>query len=679
MFASAQAGSAAAAAQIEDVFATHLYSGTGSVQSIANGVNLLSGSGLVWIKRRDSTEDHYLFDTIRGVNQEFNSNTTDASTALANSLTAFNTNGFTLGSATGVNTSGGIYSAWTFKEQLKFFDIVTYTGNGTARTIAHSLGAVPGCIIIKKINSTSPGAVYHDQLGTNEYLTLNLGSNKSTSANVYSAVPTSSVFSIGSDGIVNANGDTYVAYLFARNTNGFGPAGNDGVVFCGSYTGNASTSGPSVTLGWEPQWLLVKCADTYSRNWVMYDNLRALSNDLTSQLEPNTTAAETSAAAYFRLNPTGFQVTSTATQVNGNAAQFVFIAIRRGPMRPPVLGTSVFMPAVYTGTNVDHRLVNTTIAPDLVWIRQRNDTVLGGLVVGDRLRGQPYLLTGTTAAAVNTADAFDQQLQGGTEYGNAFSAMNGVWVGNDATAKLNVSTLASNQVVEAFRRAPSFMDVVTYTGTGSATTFKHNLGVAPELMIVKQYGSGTQNWAVYYGSDIDFGASPTLNLNFASLIYQQWELGTNSVYLNSDAIPFADSTFWNDQIPTISEFSVGTSNETNASGGQYVAMLFASCPNVSKVGRYVGNGATLGVECGFSTGARFVLIKDLSGIANWYLWDSARGIVSSTDPWLTTNLTIAEAASDDSIDVYTGGFFVNQNATTNINVLNRTYFFWAIA
>jgi hypothetical protein len=672
MFASAQAGSATVGSNIEDVFATHLYEGTGGVQTINNGINLNLSGGLVWIKRRDSTEDHYLFDTIRGVNQELNSNTTDASTALANSLTSFNTNGFTLGAATGVNTSGGIYTAWTFKEQFKFFDMVTYTGNGTARTIPHSLGAVPGCIIIKKINGTSGGAVYHDQLGTNEYLALNSNANKATSANVYSAVPTSSVFSIGTDGIVNANGDTYVAYLFARNTNGFGPAGNDGVVFCGSYTGNASTSGPSVTLGWEPQWLLVKCADTYSQNWVMYDNFRALSNDLSSQLEPNTNAAETSAAAYFRLNATGFQVKSTATQVNGNAAQFVFIAIRRGPMRPPVIGTSVFVPSVYTGTNVDNRLVTTTIAPDVVWMRQRNDNVLAGMVVASRLRGQPYVLTGSLNAEASAADAFDQQLQGGTEYGNAFSAMNGVWVGNDATAKLNVNTQVGNHIVEAFKRAPEFFDSLIYTGTGSVadgmpnnySVIPHNLRTPPELVIYKDMSvGGTQFWPVYC-KEIGVANFLNLNSNIAST-----GVGTEWWAINSTTRASPDA----------SNLYIGPAVQLNLLSSRFLVMMFASASNVSRVGSYTGNGATLSVDCGFTTGARFVLIKRTNASGNWYIWDSARGIVSANDPWLITNGTSAEVSSDDSIDVFSGGFYVNQKVATNVNVLNGTYIFLAIA
>ena len=115
------------------------------------------------------------------------------------------------------------------------------------------------------------------------------------------------------------------------------------------------------------------------------------------------------------------------------------------------------------------------------------------------------------------------------------------------------------------------------------------------------------------------------------------------------------------------------------SGNDYVAYLFASLPGVSKVGSYTGNGTSQTINCGFTTGARFILVKRTDSTGDWYIWDSARGIVSSNDPRLSLNTTTAEATTDDSVDPDASGFIVNQNTATNINVSGGQYIFLAIA
>jgi len=129
---------------IEDVFNTWLYTGTGAALTINNGIDLTNKGGMVLAKARNVTTDYFLFDTLRSALNEVNTNTTDAQSSLANSLTAFHSNGFSIGSAAGVNTSAEPYVAWTFREQPKFFDVVTYSGTGANRTVAHNLGSVPG-------------------------------------------------------------------------------------------------------------------------------------------------------------------------------------------------------------------------------------------------------------------------------------------------------------------------------------------------------------------------------------------------------------------------------------------------------------------------------------------------------------------------------------------------------
>jgi hypothetical protein len=176
------------------------------------------------------------------------------------SLTSFNTNGFSLGAdiiSGAVNANGFTYASWTFRKQPNFFDIVTYTGTGSAHTIAHNLGSTPGCIIVKRTDTTGNWQVYHNGLTSAAYaVQLNSSAAQASDTTIWnSTAPTSTVFSVGTNTTVNASGGTYVAYLFASNAGGFGSAGTDNVIACGSVTQNGSGNA-SVNLGWEPQWFM---------------------------------------------------------------------------------------------------------------------------------------------------------------------------------------------------------------------------------------------------------------------------------------------------------------------------------------------------------------------------------------------------------------------------------------
>jgi hypothetical protein len=222
------------------------------------------------------------------------------------------------------------------------------------------------------------------------------------------------------------------------------------------------------------------------------------------------------------------------------------------------------------------------------------------------------------------------------------------------------------QILECFRRAPGFFDVVCYTGNGTGSTqITHNLGVAPTLVIVKQRsGSPDRSWWVLTT------AVPQLNI-----------LNDTSA-ANAYGVPanlFGDSTYNNYIAPTATTLTLSPSSEVNNSGSTYVAYLFATLAGVSKVGSYTGNGSSQTINCGFTGGARFVLIKRTNSTGDWYVWDSARGIVAGNDPHLSLNTTAAEVTTDDSVDTDSTGFVVNQVAATNVNVNTATYIFLAIA
>jgi len=216
--------------------------------------------------------------------------------------------------------------------------------------------------------------------------------------------------------------------------------------------------------------------------------------------------------------------------------------------------------------------------------------------------------------------------------------------------------LPSTYVGYFFKRAPSFFDVVCYTGTGVLRTITHNLGAVPELIIIKKR-SAVGSWVVY--------VSPVGN--------------TKALFLNSTSTPTTDTSFWNNTSPTASVFTVNVDNDINDTNKTQVAYLFATCAGVSKVGSYTGTGTTLQIDCGFTGGARFVLIKRTDSTGDWYVWDTARGIVSGNDPYLLLNSTAAEVTSTDYIDTYSAGFEISSTAPSAINASGGTFIFLAIA
>jgi hypothetical protein len=620
---------------IESVFSTYLYTGTSATRTITNGVDLSTKGGLVWIKSRTSAQSHILNDTARGAGKNLLTDSTSQSLSINDTLTAFGTTGFTLGADSNavVNGSGQNYVSWSLREQPKFFDIVTWTGNGTNRTISHNLGSVPACILVKSSSGNYAWAVYHSSLANTEYLVLNTTAAKATDATYWnSTTPTSTEFSIGTAIPVNNSGADYVAYLFASNAGGFGLTGTDNVISCGSFTTDGSGNA-TVDLGYEPQWVLLKSSSN-TNDWAIADNMRGwTASGGYADLNPNLSNAEDNflSDTFLPLTATGFKGQFTS----GNASKtYIYIAIRRGPMKVPTSGTSVFSPNLSSSSG---GTITTNFPVDLSLNSARASSSHYSM---DRLRGAStnyynVLVTNTTAAediGTGAGLGFDNN----TGFVNSWSGSSYVWWN--------------------FRRAPSFFDEVCYTGTGANRTVTHNLGVVPEMIIVKSRSSA-QQWSVYTS-----GVGPTGRMPL--------QLGNAADY---------SDFYWNDTAPTASVFTVGVSGTTNLNGATMVAYLFATCAGVSKVTSFTGNGSSQTINCGFTAGSRFVMIKRTDSTGDWYVWDSARGIVSGNDPHLSLNSTAAEVTTDDTIDTDSTGFIVNQVSATNCNVNGASYIVLAIA
>ena len=632
---------------VDDVFSTFLYEGNGSTQSIDNGIDLSGEGGFVWFKNRSASISHRLYDTERGATKRLISSSTNAETTGTNDLTAFNSNGFSVGNNGGVNSNGSDYVSWTFRKAPGFFDVVTYTGTGSNQTISHSLGSVPGMIMIHCRDGTHDWEVYHRSTGATKSFHLNLDDEPATDSTVWNnTTPTSSVFTVGTSSNVNQNGHGYVAYVFAHDEQAFGTDEDEAIIKCGSYTGNGSSTGPSINLGFEPQWLLTKRTGT-SGDWVLFDNMRGIGAPGTNDqfLVANSTNAS-STGSRVGIYSTGFQLTTSSGIVNGNASEYIYMAIRR-PHKPPTAGTEVFDIDTAVGNTAAQSFIETGFPVDLSLTRPLSSGL--SFFFFDRLRGGSdnfYNYLQSAASATETS---------GTGYAYDFAYNTGI-------KQTLLGPGGSTQLFYNLRRAPGFFDVVTWTGNGTqGRTISHNLGVAPELIIVKSRSNaiGWPTWQKYGTDDSTYGRK--------------------TLMLNTNAAESLTGWFTTTE-PTSTVFSLSSNNQINSgSGYTYIGYLFATLSGISKVGTYSGTGSNINVNCGFTAGARFVFIKRTDSSGDWYVWDTARGIVSGNDPYLLFNSTAAQVTNTDYIDPLNAGFTVTSSAPAALNASGGTYLFLAIA
>jgi hypothetical protein len=616
---------------VDDLFSAYTRTGTGADVTVTTGIDMTKGY-LLWSKGRSGATDHALYDSVRGLTLDLASNSTAGQTTQTTGLKAVSTTGHTVGSLAKINTNGATYIDWVFREAPKFFDVVTYTGTGVNRTVPHSLNSEVGTLIVKRTDTTADWQVFHRSAANTEYLVLNSTAAKATGATRWnSTTPSTTSFSLGTDVTVNANGGTYVAYLYAHDTTA------DSIVQCGSFSTD-SNGFYNVNLGWEPQYVIIKTSSGVG-DWRIADIARGLNTDngVSKGLYANTSNTEDS---NVKICPsaTGF-FSPFATPLS---TTFIYIAIRRSN-KPPILGTQVYNAIARTGTGADATVTGVGFAPDLVMPKSRSDTYPNAMY--SKLIGSKIMLLTSNAASEYV----------GPQTGLTSYNMNGFSVDIDnGQATINFSN--ATYIYQLFKRAVSVFDIVCYTGSGSNKTEIHNLGKAPNLMIVKSRSS-TIDWNVWC-------------TGFS---------GTEKLVLNSTAAKVTDATAWNSTQPTSSVISLGTAAGTNTNADNYVAYLFATNAGISKVFSYTGNGSSQTIDCGFTTGARFIMVKRTDSTGDWYVWDSVRGIVASNDPHLSLNTTVAEVTTDDSVDPNLLGFDINQNTATNINVTSGTYIGLAFA
>ena len=323
-------------------FDATLYTGTGSTQSITNAGSFQPD--LVWVKNRSGATDHALYDAVRGTTKQLESNTTTAETTEATGLTAFGTNGFTIGALAQMNTSANNYVGWQWKaggattvntsgtissnvsvNATAGFSVVTYTGTGANATVGHGLGIAPRMIItFCRSNAGSNHLTYHASLGNTQCLLLEATSAALTSSTFWNNTsPTSSVFSLGTSGDVNTSGRTYVAYCWAEIA---------GFSSFGSYTGNGSADGVFVYLGFRPKFVMIKGTGASVANWNIFDTSRDTYNIEGQYLAANTNDAEGTLGTLDGLS-NGFKIRTNQVFANNSAETFIYMAFAEAPFK----------------------------------------------------------------------------------------------------------------------------------------------------------------------------------------------------------------------------------------------------------------------------------------------------------------------------------------------------------
>ena len=302
-------------------FQTVLYTGDGSTQSITLPGDTNMQPDMVWTKIRNNTFNHYLFDAVRGANKYLKPNQTNAEAdGSPDHLTAFDSDGFSLGGTAGVNYDTAPFVSWCWKESANAgFDIVDYDGAGAANH-SHSLSAVPKFMIVKRYNATESWFVYNGGLGQAKVGYLNDTVAWGSGTNVWGGSdPTSSVFSIGSDSGISGSGD-YIAYLWAEK---------QGFSKFSIFTGNGNADGTFVYTGFRPAFIMIKRTDS-TGDWGIFDNKREGYNDETNRLKPNGNDAEED-DNFMDILSNGFKLRLTSSSINASGGTFIYAAFAEAP------------------------------------------------------------------------------------------------------------------------------------------------------------------------------------------------------------------------------------------------------------------------------------------------------------------------------------------------------------
>ena len=640
------------ATDINPDFTATLWTGSSSTVNVDTSID----ADLLITKVRNASDNWWWCDSTDGFTTYMQSNQTVAKQSVTARLTDYSNNVMTITSGDKMfNLNGYTYMTYAFKQNPDWFGMVTWAGNSATvdRNIAHGMNGKPELVIVKtETKAGQPWYVSHEDLDADHYAylhdtlaQLDGGTNGSGYITAQDHGPINITLSAGtSNSTVNVNetGHDYIAYMFKSHP---------GVCKVGTYSG-INAGGNIIHCGFRPRIVISKRANG-AGEWSVFDSRQAgyIENQLQFRMNAQDASTSSPSSTQITFLDDGFQWNTNDAALNGAAGNdYIYIAIAGEDDDAELTADksaagwtpTVFNAVTFQG-NAGVNDIWCGFQPDMVWCKRRSAVRHHNLYDSERGVAN-YLYPNTTSAETNDATGMLSFNPDGFTLGIGNGDSNGA---NDPT------------VAWCFKKDPEFFDMVSYVGTGVNRTVSHNLTVVPELMIVKSRDTGTNHWAVYH-KDMD-GSNPA-----------DYYMILNGNNARVDAVQA-----WNDTLPTSSEFTVGTINETNKDTDNFIAYLFASKTGVSQVGSYSGTSAAGNtVSCGFRPS--FLLIKDRGSTEQWYLLDTQRGGYNENNLRLHTNSDSAEATSSGNEVDFTDDGFVLQGTDFATNTSGRTYLYIAI-
>ena len=304
-------------------FQCSLYAGNAGTQTITHGGNSDLQADMVWLKGRNHAESTFVTDSVRGVDSQLYTNATNAVGTETTVVTAFGSDSIAIGNYSDTNSSNKNYVSWNWKETATAgFDIVAYTGSGSAKTVAHNLGVKPDVIICKSRSGAEEWRPYFSVLGATYGMRLNGDNAKDDDAGYWNDVePTSSVFTVGTNAGTNGSSVTFIAYCFAEKK---------GYSKFKSYAGNGNVDGPFIPTGFKPAMVIIKDT-TAARDWIIVDNKRNTFNVVNNRLFPNSTDAQNTSVDALDFTAQGFKIRSNNSTVNVSGNIYAYMAFAENP------------------------------------------------------------------------------------------------------------------------------------------------------------------------------------------------------------------------------------------------------------------------------------------------------------------------------------------------------------
>jgi len=657
-------------------FNTVLYTGNKPSNNAITGVGFQPD--FVWIKDRSATENHTLFDSVRG-EYALESNTTNAQSDFTGYF-SFDSDGFTVGDSGQINSASDNFVAWCFKaggaptatnsagqtptlgskmvdgvaDSSAFatvsngyptkqsintnldFSITEYTKTTSANSeIPHGLSGTPDLVIIKFIN---PGyldqwQVWQSSMSTGSYLMLQDSAVVTSRADSFSAVNSTYVANNWTSGL-----QAQIMYSF-KSKSGFSKSG--------SYTGNGNSNGPMIETGFEPAYIMVKEAVGTTNNWYIYDNKRSTSNPRNKLLAANNSDTEsTNTSMNMNWYANGFQPIDTGGGMNRSGSTYVYLAMAADPSTTTPSLANSFQNFTWSGSGSAGTKTGLNFQPDTIFWKAYDSASYNWKAV-DSVRGKSLNATTYNNLYPNLTNVQNSD--------NALSAINASSIefssgGNGNVNGLNyigyswkagglasINTDGSTTTLVSVNQAAG-ISVAQYTGTGSAATIAHGLGAVPKVTIIKGLTGTGRNWVVFHE-------------DLTSYTYELYLSDSGSEYNSAGAMQAA--------APTSTLISLGTDDYCNGSGNQYICYSFAEVTGFSSFGKYTASGSAGSptITTGFQPDV--VFMKNADRTQEWVVIDSARGLTQSINTNSAsvqyTGNTISTNATSFTIDTSGGG------------------------